>query len=73
VNAIFASQVVREGLCEITTVTILTAGIGGEILQNLETWLQCRQQVPMDLSSGNLQIRVPGGLSGDICDEVEST
>jgi hypothetical protein len=64
-------------VCEIATVTNLSAGIGDGILQKLKTWLQCRQQVAMDLSRGNLQLRfqsrVPTGTSGDTCDEVEST
>jgi hypothetical protein len=47
------------GLCEIATTMILSAGIGGEILQKSETWLQCRQQVARDLSRGTLQIEVP--------------
>jgi hypothetical protein len=32
------------GVCEIATLAIPSAGIGGEILQIGQTWLQCRQQ-----------------------------
>jgi hypothetical protein len=44
------------GVCEIATTMILSAGITGEILQNRETWLQCRQQVARDLSRGYFEI-----------------
>jgi hypothetical protein len=54
------------GVCEIATVANLSAGIACGILQKVETWLQCRQQVAMDLSRGNLQLRfqarVPMGI-----------
>jgi hypothetical protein len=40
-----------NALCEFATVACLSAGIVGEILQKLETWLQCRQQVAKVLSS----------------------
>src|SRR5437868_357863 len=46
----------RLALCEIATTMILSAGIGGEILQICETWLQCRQQVARDLSRGSFEI-----------------
>ena len=50
-------------LCGFATANFLSFGMTDEILQKLETWLQCRQQVAMDLSSGNLQIEVPCGNS----------
>jgi len=65
------------GLCEIATMTYLSAGIGGEILQKSETWLQCRQQVARDLSRGNVKSRWKLSLLDnkfrDTCDDVEST
>jgi len=63
----------RSGLCEIATTMILSAGIGGEILQKRETWLQCRQQVARDLSRGASKFEVSRSEFCDICDEVEST
>ena len=32
-------------VCEIATLRVLSVGIDGRILQNCQTWLQCRQQV----------------------------
>jgi len=65
------------GVCEIATTMILSAGITGEILQNRETWLQCRQQVARDLSRGNVKsrwkMRFLDSKFRDTCCDVEST